>query len=95
MQSFVRTAFCAAVLTLGIWVDAQESSTANIGLSGGLVRITKSAPDLVSIGTSYKTTINISANDSVGNVVVSAVVPSGAEYVSSSPAATVADKNLT
>jgi len=95
IQSLVRLAVCSAALALGMSAQSQGTSTSTFGLSSGLVRITKSAPDLVSLGQNYKSTISITANQSAGNVVVSDIVPSGAEYVSSSPAAKVDDRNLT
>ena len=94
IRNLFRIAVCSAALALGVQAQAQGTSSSTFGLSSGLVRISKSAPDLVSLGQNYKSTIQITANESVSEVVVNDVVPSGAEYVSSSPAAKVADSKL-
>jgi hypothetical protein len=52
-------------------------------------------PALVALGQNYDTKITITARENAGQIVVKDVVPSGAEYVSSSPSAAVSGKDLT
>ena len=78
IRNLFRIAVCSAALALGVQAQAQGTSSSTFGLSSGLVRISKSAPDLVSLGQNYKSTIQITANESVSEVVVNDVVPSGA-----------------
>lgn len=62
--------------------------------ANGLLRLTKSMPAATSLGSEFSVELTITAQGGASNVVVRDVVPAGASYVRSEPAATVAGNQL-
>jgi uncharacterized repeat protein (TIGR01451 family) len=63
--------------------------------SNGLVRLAKTMPPEVSLGSEFLSEWSLTAQASAANIVVRDTVPAGATYVRSEPAATVAGNQLT
>lgn len=61
----------------------------------GNVRLTKQMPAELTLGQEFMYQLRVQANENVADVVVHDVVPEGATYVRSEPAAEVSGKNLT
>lgn len=80
---------------MAVQATAQTTLSSAGGSVGSIVGISKQAPALVALGQNYDTKITITARENAGQIVVKDVVPSGAEYVSSSPSAAVSGKDLT
>jgi len=60
----------------------------------GLIRLSKAMPVEATLGSEFLTELTIAAQGCAANVVVQDTIPSGASYVRSEPAATVADNQL-
>lgn len=60
-----------------------------------LVRLEKSAPDMVAINTPYDYSYTVVAKDKVKKVVVTETIPAGTEYVTSEPEAEVSGSDVT
>jgi len=61
----------------------------------GNVRLTKQMPAELTLGQEFMYQLRVQANENVADVIVRDVVPDGATYVRSEPAAEVSGKNLT
>ncbi len=73
---------------------AQTSSSSTDSRSGN-VRLTKQMPAELTLGQEFMYQLRVQANENVSDVVVRDVVPEGATYVRSEPAAEVSGKDLT
>ncbi len=62
--------------------------------TAGLVRLSKAMPKEASLGQIFEYQLNYSAADCIGNVKITDVVPAGASYVKSEPAAQVDGSHL-
>jgi len=72
---------------------SQNSSTTDS--RSGNVRLTKQMPAELTLGQEFMYQLRVQANENVADVIVRDVVPDGATYVRSEPAAEVSGKNLT
>jgi uncharacterized repeat protein (TIGR01451 family) len=61
----------------------------------GLIRMSKAMPAEAALGSEFSSELTISAASCAGNVVIHDMVPAGASYVRSEPAATVDGSDLT
>lgn len=61
----------------------------------GLVRLGKAMPKEAALGQTFEYQLNYTAADCIGNVVITDLVPTGASYVKSEPAAQVDESRLT
>lgn len=75
--------------------SASTPKTVSNEITSGLIRLTKSMPEEVSIGGDFACELTITAQGCAANVVVRDTIPSGASYVSSEPAATVENNHIT
>ena len=73
----------------------QTSLGSTVGSQSGNVRMTKQMPAELTLGQEFMYQLNVQANENVGDVIVRDVVPDGAVYVRSEPAAEVSGNNLT
>ena len=71
------------------------TSSATVGSHSGNVRLTKTMPAELTLGQEFMYQLNVYAHENVADVIVRDVVPDGAVYVRSEPAAEVSGKNLT
>ncbi len=62
--------------------------------TAGLVRLAKQMPKEAILGQTFEYQLEVTANDCIGNVVVTDQVPAGASYVKSQPAAEVEGNHL-
>jgi len=75
---------------------AAAPAAAPVYVAGNLVDISKeSTPSMVALGETYETVINVKANGDAANVVVTDVIPDGAELVSATPEPTREGNKLT
>lgn len=68
---------------------------ASTGSHSGNVRLTKQMPAELTLGQEFMYLLNVHAHENVADVIVRDIVPDGAVYVRSEPAAEVSGKNLT
>lgn len=74
--------------------QATHSSSTTDSRSGN-VRLTKQMPAELTLGQEFMYQLRVQANENVADVVVNDVMPEGATYVRSEPAAEVSGRNLT
>jgi uncharacterized repeat protein (TIGR01451 family) len=66
-----------------------------VAIKNDLVKVTKRVPARATLGSTIEADVTIEAHDNCADVMITDIIPAGATYVKSEPAATVDGKKLT